>query len=232
MDEETEFMELLRIQDNLDMITKREMLTWAKKKGLPMTDRKLTSLMTEGLLPKTARIGSRGGAYPAIAKEQLRFVLKVRGRGVPVPCVKEVLPVWRYLTGAVLRREIVIAELEDVVQGSIVSDQALHLLPMVIQEALPCHGCKSDQLSEIKFKYKDDSVHSRGTGEDISFALLFEEMDGSGECRRRMTARITLPREDEENDPSTIMIRRVAESKLQEPADDEREAEIERGEVA
>lgn len=210
MEEESEFLELLRVQDSLDMISKSELIDWAKKHRMALTDRKLTSFMTEGLLPKTARIGSRGGAYPAIAKDQLKFVLRWRSRGTSVTAIKELLPVWRFMTSAVRRHEVDLAELEDLVQQTVHSDQALHTLPNVIQDALPCPNCKSGELSDIKFRFKDDTVRSRGANDDVSFAVLFEETDGDGECTSMMIARITLPRIDEAHDPSTMVIRRKA----------------------
>ncbi len=51
-------MELLSIQGNLDLITKTELIEWARRHDIPLTGRQITSYITEGLLPKTARIGS------------------------------------------------------------------------------------------------------------------------------------------------------------------------------
>ena len=164
-------------------------------------------MMTEGLLPKTARIGPRGGAYPAIVKQQLGFVMDLREKGVPVGVIRELLPVWRFMFGARREGVVDIEALESTAVASVQSEAAAMLVPLVIQQELPCPGCRADRLSELKFRYKDGSMHSRGANDDVSIGVLLEEVDGDGECRTKFFARLTLPRTDEESDPSTIVFK-------------------------
>ena len=207
MPEETEFVELLQLQGDLKLVSKSELIEWARDHGLAVTLRRLTTMMTEGLLPKTARIGARGGAYPDIVKRQLGFVMDLREKGVPVSVIKELLPVWRFMLGARREGVVDIGELESTAVASVQSEAAAMLVPVVIQQELPCPGCRPDELSELKFRYKDDTMHSRGANDDVSMGVLLEEVDGDGECRTMYFARLTLPRTDEENDPSTIVFK-------------------------
>ncbi len=202
MSEESDFMELLQLQGTLDMVTKSDMLEWAKGEDLPVTQRQLTSLMADRLLPKTARIGSRGGAFPKITEEQLRFVLRCRSRGMSVAAVRELIPVWRYMVGAVARSELSISELERVANESISTPEAVYALPRVVTSALPCAHCQSDELSAMKFVMKDETRKSRGSGDMVSigFATI------AGDCHVQDFTRVAIPDADEEHQTSTVVL--------------------------
>jgi hypothetical protein len=202
MSEEGDFLDLLQLQDNLDMISKSELLDWAKENRLSLTDRKLTSLMAEGLLPKTARIGSRGGAFPKIAERQLWFVLRCRDRGISVAAVRELIPVWRYLLRAVRDREVVIGELERVASEHLTMSEAVYALPNVVSSQLPCARCSPDELSAIKFRMKDGTVVSRGNGDKVTIGFANTATD----CDLKDFTRLAIPDVDEENDPSTVVL--------------------------
>jgi hypothetical protein len=202
MSEESDFLDLLQLQENLDMISKLELLDWAKDHGLSLTDRKLTSLMAEGLLPKTARIGSRGGAFPKIAERQLWFVLKSRERGLSVAAVRELIPVWRYLLRAVRNREMVVGELERIASEHLTMTEAVYALPSVVSSALPCPHCRAEELSAIKFIMKDGTVASRDNGDKVTIGFANTATD----CDVKDFTRLAIPDADEENDPSTVVL--------------------------
>ena len=138
MDEGNDFMELLELQGNLEMVTKSELLEQARGHGASVSDRQLTSFASEGLIPKSARIGSRGGAYPKLVVDQLNFVSRFRQRGMSVQGVKELLPLWRYMQRATRKHEVSLAEFERVARMSITTPEAWFAVPGVLQETLPC----------------------------------------------------------------------------------------------
>lgn len=202
MTDETDFLELLKLQDSLDLVTKSEVIEWAKKHHLTLTNRRLTSLIAEGLLPKTARIGSRGGAFPKMVQEQLRFVIRWRDRGLSVSALRELLPVWRYMVRAVRQHEVDIALLESVAVDSVETEEALYALPAVILQTLPCPNCEGESLSEIKFRMKDGVVMSRGADDNISIGFVNIGIKGDF----HPFARVSIPHANEINDPSSIVL--------------------------
>lgn len=208
MDEGNDFMTLLELQDSLEMITKTELLDQARKEGIPMSDRQLTALATDGLIPKSARIGSRSGAYPKVVLDQLKFVKRWRGRGMSVPAVKELLPIWRYMLRARRGREVSLAEFEFIARTSITLPEAWFSAPIVMQESLPCPNCTAPALADMTFLLKNGErqcVTDDGTTVSFGF-VMFTEDEETHEVRKVTSMRMAVPGVNEETNPSSIIL--------------------------
>jgi DNA-binding transcriptional MerR regulator len=203
VDEGNDFMELMEIQGNLDLVTKSELLDEVRRHGARMTDRQLTSLVTEGLVPKSARIGSKGGAYPRIVVDLLTFISRSRSRGLSVQAIRELLPVWRYLRRAVRTREVSLAELEYIARQSVTLTEAVFAVPSMLQEALPCPFCQRDELDGIKFIAKD----GRPLDAPVTVGFVIAQTDeDTGRTVRRAVLRIAIPLGDEGDNPTSLIL--------------------------
>jgi DNA-binding transcriptional MerR regulator len=203
VEEGQDFMELLELQGNLRMITKSELLERVRLKGYPISERRLTSLVSEGLLPKSARIGSRSGAYPAITEELLRFILKARGRGLSVQAIREVLPVWRFLKAACRDGRLSLLEFEYLARQHAQSEEAAWAMPAVLTDVLPCPSCSADDLERIEFIDKQGNVMDHTPGVSIGFALALETEPGQAKVVSR--TRVVLAVGCGE-DPQTVVV--------------------------
>ena len=207
MDEGNDFMELLELQGNLEMVSKSELLEKIRSRGQSISDRQLTSYVSEGLIPKSARIGSRGGAYPQITVDLLIFVTHFRHRGLSVNAIRELLPLWRYLRRAIREHEISLREFEYIARQTITLPEAWFAVPSVLMDVLPCPNCKRDQLIKIKFRLKDGSLQSVDGDDPVSIGFVMAQLDeksGTAEPHYRM--RIAIPRKDEGYNPSSIVL--------------------------
>ncbi len=207
MNQGDDFMELLELQDNLDMITKTELLERTRERGAPISDRQLTALVSEGLIPQSARIGSRGGAYPALVAEQLWFVKKYRSRGLSVKAVKELLPLWRYMKRAIRDHEISLPEFQYIARENVTMTEGWYAVPSVLQETLPCMKCEKDEWQTLTFRLKDGS-ELQAVGDQtvtIGFAMAKQDPE-TGKVHIASRMRLAVPRDDEGyNDDSVIL---------------------------
>jgi DNA-binding transcriptional MerR regulator len=207
VDEGNDFMALLQLQDSLDLVTKTELMDLARQNGTPVSDRQLTALASDGLIPKSARIGSRSGAYPRVVVEQLSFVKRWRGRGLSVTAVKELLPIWRYMQRARRDREVSLSEFEYIARASITLPEAWFAAPMVLQEALPCPNCDNPPLSEMKFLMKDGERKCVTDLETVSLGfVMFTEDEETRRVGKIVSMRLALPGLNEETNPSTVIL--------------------------
>ena len=137
MDEGNDFMELLELQDNLEMVTKTELLDRARTHGASISDRQLTSFASEGLLPKSARIGSRGGAFPKLAVEQLLFVSRfAKAWGCRFRRSRSCYPYGGTCSVRSRAKEVSLTEFEYVARASITLQEAWFAVPSVLQQEL------------------------------------------------------------------------------------------------
>ncbi len=190
MDEGGDFMDLLELQGDLQMITKSELLENVRKRGGSISDRQLTSYVTEGLLPKSARIGSRSGAYPKIVERLVLFVTQARRRGLSVQGVKELLPVWRLLESSRLTGELQLDALEYVAREHAVSAEAAYSVPWMINAVLPCPSCDPERFQAMKFVKKDGELMEKPV--TIGFVLAHQN-SATGDVERLSSMRIAMP---------------------------------------
>jgi len=207
MDEGNDFMELLELQGNLEMVTKSELLEQARGHGASVSDRQLTSFASEGLIPKSARIGSRGGAYPKLVVDQLNFVSRFRQRGMSVQGVKELLPLWRYMQRATRKHEVSLAEFERVARMSITTPEAWFAVPGVLQETLPCPQCSHERLNGISFLMKDGSREVVGAEGTVSVGFIMGRLDEeTGKATPWLPMRLAIPRDDEGFNATSVVL--------------------------
>jgi DNA-binding transcriptional MerR regulator len=180
----SDFLEYLELQDNLDLVTKSELLDEVRRRHARVTDRQLTSYITEGLIPRSARIGSRSGAFPKIVIDVLEFVANARERGLSVEAVKELLPLWRLLRRGVRDRRIDLVEMEYVARQHVRKPEAIYSVPWVLQWLLPCPVHHADHLQEIAFTFKDGSEHNSADTDPLMLGFLIERQDEEGECAK------------------------------------------------
>ena len=96
--DQNEFLEFMMLdRGEPQLVTKSELLERVRGYGLAISDRQLTFYVTEGLLPKSIRAGSRAGVYPRKVVSLLSWILRFREMGVPLEAIKELIPVWKFL---------------------------------------------------------------------------------------------------------------------------------------
>jgi DNA-binding transcriptional MerR regulator len=203
LDEGHEFMELLEIQGTLDLVSKSDLIGEVRRHGGHVTDRQLTTYVTEGLVPKSARLGSRGGAYPRIVIDLVTFISLSRIRGLSLQAIRELLPVWRYLQRAVRAKEILLGELEYVSRQHVSAPEAVFAIPSMIREMLPCPYCSGDELRDIKFLDKNGDVLAT---QPVTIGFVMAQQDETGRAEPVAMMRIALPLSDEADNPSTLIL--------------------------
>src|ERR1700722_18218720 len=115
--EENGFLEYLQLQgSDPELVTKSELLSAVRQRGYSVGDRKLTFYISEGLVPKSVRVGSRAGAYPRIVIELLTWILAAKEGGLSVEAIRELLPVWKFLIRGTNDGHIDLRELENIAQ--------------------------------------------------------------------------------------------------------------------
>lgn len=199
-----EFLEYLELQGNTDMVTKSELLEAARARGVRISGRQLTTWITEGLVPKSARIGSRSGAFPAIVIEVVDFVASARNRGLAVESVRELLPVYRFLYQSARAQRLDLSELQLIARNHIRRPDAIFSLPWVVQWVLPCPACDQEGVSELNIVFKDGSEHCANEPQPLALGFLVKS-DDAEECKTVAWMRVDFTAVDAE-DPSAIVL--------------------------
>jgi len=207
MNEGDDFMELMELQGNLEMITKSQVLERTREMGTTISDRQLTAMVSDGLIPQSARIGSRGGAYPALVLEQLWFVKRYRSRGLSVKAVKELLPLWRYMKRAVRGHEISLDEFQYIARENVTQTEAWYAVPSVLQETLPCRTCDKENWRELRFRMKGGDVLPAAGNDTVTLGFVMASQDDeTGKVKIVSRTRIAIARDDEGHNDSSIIL--------------------------
>lgn len=202
----SDFLEYLELQDNLDLVTKSELLDEVRQRKARVSDRQLTSYITEGLVPRSARIGTRSGAFPRIVIDLLEFVAAARERGLSVEAVRELLPLWRLLTRGVRDHRLDLTEVEYVARQHLRKPEAIYSIPWVIQWVLPCPVCHADDMQELTFIFKDGSEHGSGDAAPLMLGFVIQRQDEDAECAQPVNwMRVVLSPVDP-TDPAAIVL--------------------------
>lgn len=207
--EENGFLEYLNLQDGSELITKSELIAAVRESGLSVSDRQLTFYSSEGLIPKSVRVGSRAGAYPAIVAELLSWVLQAREGGVPIEALKELLPIWKHLVTARRQKRLDLGELEYIARQHVTSLEGSIALPRVVTDVMTGHICPHCQ-DEITIVYKDGRVQKiNEPGATIGFAIARNVTDEDEEVKAHWFAATRLvlatPR-NYSSDPTAIIL--------------------------
>lgn len=217
--EENGFLEYLQLQgSDPDLVTKSDLLNEVRLVGYRIGERQLSFYVSEGILPKSVRVGSRAGAYPRIVVELLKWVLRAREGGLTVDAIRELLPVWKLLTRARRDKLLDLGELEYVARQHVRTTEGSMAMPAVVSDVLTtCPDCLGCTPANIVVVMKDGQKKSL---EDINTTLGFaiarqvevDTVDGEEpEVRSVWLARtrITLATgvdQDLRTDPTTVIV--------------------------
>lgn len=204
-DSGADFIAYLQLQGDLEMFTKTELFEYVRQHTGTITQRRLTSYITEGLVPKSARIGSRSAAYPKIVGNLVVWITQARKRGMSVEAIREVLPLWRFVMAGRRDKCIDLGAFERLARDELTSPEAAYAVPAVLMGCLPCPHCGADDLRDIKYVMKDGTIINAGE-DPVSVGFLIAEVDETGEPRKISSYRAILPYEDEGDEPSTIVL--------------------------
>lgn len=192
--EGTEFLEYLELQDNLDMVSKSDLLESVRTRGGRVTDRQLTTYISEGLVPRSARIGSRSGAFPKIVVDLLHWIDNSRQRGLAVEAIKELVPLWKFLMRAVRAKDLNLTEFEYVARQFVRSPEAGFAVPNLFDWCLPCPYHDNESLAAIQVTLKDGRVIDPASDSFIPLAFtLFEDLDDGEEPLLLAHTRYAIP---------------------------------------
>lgn len=210
------FLEYLELQGGKpDLVTKSELIAQVRAAGYRVSDRQLTFYVSEELIPRSVRVGSRAGAYPKIVVRLLTWILRSRDRGLPIEVLKELLPVWKYLIRAgIVDKTLSLAELEYIARQHVNSFEGSLALPQVVADVLGgiCGKCRGSM--EVVFK---DGERRLLGAEDVTvgfaIARFMPDDDGSDteahepEPRWFGSTRISLAANSHPStDPTTVIL--------------------------
>lgn len=207
MAEDIEFVEYLKLQDSLDMCSKTELLEDLRRAGARVSPRQLTTYVTEGLVPKSARVGSRSGVYPRVILDLVYWIEQSRRRGLSIEAIKQLVPLWRFVRAGLKRREIDLGEFEAQAQEVVSLEEAAFAVPSLFVACLPCpiHDMDGQEaLLETKFVLKDGTRAKHSAKEPMTLGFTITDAQDN-HCRLAST-RIAIPLADEHDAPSTVSL--------------------------
>ncbi|MFD0278540.1 hypothetical protein ACFVHB_32160 [Kitasatospora sp. NPDC127111] len=207
--EENGFLEYLQLQDGApDLITKSELIARVRAEGFSVSDRQLTFYVTEGLLPRSVRVGSRAGAYPAIVVELVTWILRARDGGAPIEALKELLPVWKFLVRARIARELALSELEYVARQHVTSLEGSLAVARVVTDVMACYcpKCQGDMVIVAK---NGDRMRMGDPKSTVGFAVarMLDDEDTGPNPRWYASTRVSLAATyGYSSDPTTVIL--------------------------
>lgn len=209
--EENSFLEYLQLQgSDPELVTKSELLHAVRQRGYSVGDRQLSFYISEGLVPKSVRVGSRAGAYPRIVIELLTWILRAKEGGLSVEAIRELLPVWKYLIRARNDRRIDLNELEYIAREHVQTIEGSYAIPPVVAYMLigtMCTECSQDILLVLKNGDKQSICDPKTT---IGFAIARRGDDEASETAPTWIARTRIALVDGFNgipqDPTTVIL--------------------------
>ena len=140
--EQNGFLEYLELQDGRSsLVTKSELLANVRKAGYSISDRQLTFYVSEGLVPRSVRVGTRAGAYPTSVVWLMEWILEARDAGASIDALKELLPVWKFLVRARNDNVLNLGEFEYVARQHVTSYEASLDVPRVVTSVLMRSCC-------------------------------------------------------------------------------------------
>jgi DNA-binding transcriptional MerR regulator len=223
--EENGFLEYLQLQDGVpDLVTKSQLIARVRAEGYPVSDRQLTFYVSEGLLPRSVRVGSRAGAYPSIVIDLLTWILRARDGGVPIEALKELLPVWKFLVRARTRRELDLGELEYVARQHVSSTEGALGVARLVIDVMSCYcsKCRSDIVIVTKSGAKmlmGDPTSTVG----FAVARTFDDEEAGPTPRWFASTRVSLASTDRpSSDPTTVILGLKPNEALPPDPEDER----------
>lgn len=209
--EDNGFMEYLQLQgSDPELVTKSELIAAVRKRGYSVSDRQLTFYVSEGLIPKSVRAGSRAGVYPLIVVTLLAWILRAKDGGLSVEAIRELLPVWKYLVRARKDGRIDLGELEYIARQHVATIGGSYAVPAVVDDVL-LHGVCPKCRAELIVVLKDGTERNLSDpSTTVGFAIARRADEESGETNPTWVARtrIALARvcEATATDPTTVIL--------------------------
>jgi hypothetical protein len=204
MQDADEFISYLKLQDRPDLITKSELLQFARDCGVPVSNRQLITYVAENLMPKSARIGS-AGAYPRIVGDFLVWISRSRRQGVSIEAIKQLAPLWRHLQEKVKEGVIDLQEFEVLARDCVrLPDAALAVL-FVLDSCLTCTLC-GRPTEGIKLVQKDGVVRMHNSEQPATLGFVVADQDENGRVFRVASTSRVLPVYAEGSEPSTLIL--------------------------
>lgn len=217
--EENGFLEYLQLQGSEpDLVTKSDLLSEVRQVGYRIGERQLSFYVSEGILPKSVRVGSRAGAYPRIVVELLKWVLRAREGGLTVDAIRELLPVWKLLTRARRDKRLDLGELEYVARQHVRTTEGSMAMPALVSDVLTtcpnCLGCAPATIVAVMKDGKEKNLEDINTTLGFAIARQVEVETGGDEATQVRSVwlartRITLATgvdKDLRTDPTTVIL--------------------------
>lgn len=201
-----EFLEFLELKAIPELVTKSELLDFVRARGGRISDRQLTFYMSQGLVPKSVRVGSRAGVYPESVQWLVDWIVEVRGRGLSVEAIKELIPLWKYMFAAGKEHRLDLNEFEYVARQHISSAEATYAIPWL----LPIYSYCPDHLRAWTVVLKDGTEMSLAdSASQITLGFLFARQDPeTGKVVAEDFARFAFPVKPEKpkDDPALVVV--------------------------
>lgn len=200
-------LEYFDLQGSTEMVTKTELIQYIRDCGEQISDRNITYYSSMGLIPSAVRIGSRGGAYPRVVCELLRWVIRSRGYGLSIEAIKELMPLWEMLVRARRNGCIDLTELEYVAREHVSLQEANRVVPLLVSDLVTdlCECCRQKMLWVLK-----DGTTVLSTEQDaLTLSFVLAELDPvTGKGREVAWTQLRLPgiADIDADDPKTIVL--------------------------
>lgn len=198
-----DFFDFMAMMPEPKVFTKQELLDEVRKNGFMISDRQLTTYVTEGIVPKSVRVGSRQGVFPAAVARLLHWVGMVRDdRGISLESTKELVPAWKFARRARCEGVFDVAAFELVVRENLISKEAMYALPSVFHAEMWCPDC----IQKMEFRLKDGTITRHTDAKPFSLSFEMFSQDSAGEYKSISSTRVTFPSHALETDPGLVVV--------------------------
>jgi hypothetical protein len=152
-----DIQDLFGIQGNFDVVTRDELFVEANLRGAELSDRQLTTLITEHVFPYSARFGDREGVWPRVAIDLLAFLGLQRRASASMESLRQIVPVWVYIEGCRRRDVIDFDDFEQLALKSVRTARAGMMIPWLVGDLLAGSQTMSAtasgrEIEEVGFK--------------------------------------------------------------------------------
>jgi hypothetical protein len=184
--------ELMEIQGTDELISQTTAIGLVRGKGHSLSPRKVGSWQESQLIPAATRLGARGGAYPALIVALLTWISACRQSGFKIEVIRELRPLWAYLTRAQIRQEVNLLEFERFARGLGLSHEANNHVPWLVNYVMS--GLCPECLSSVKWSLKDGTVVHHTDHDGLKLSFVIGEIDAaSGHAHVVAWTQLTLP---------------------------------------
>lgn len=205
MTEGADVLEYLELQGSMKMVNKSQLLERVRRRGVKISDRQLTSLISEGVIPKSVRIGSRTGAWPEIVGDLLSWVLGERDRGLSVEAIRELLPLWKFLMDSYRAGRVSLSEFEYIARQHVTNPEAVFAAPSLFYACAPCPYHADSPLKQVVYVDKAGTEYKSTDAVSVEFVFA-QNPDDDTSARPLARTRITLPQAETHDEATTVVL--------------------------